>query len=461
MTNDKMSKIIIAGASGFIGGQLIQYLLDHTQYKIVALSRQARDSQNSRVEWRKCDLFSMLEIEESIADCEIAYYLVHSMLPSAHLDQGSFSDYDLLLADNFARACDKNKVKKVIYLGGIIPEEKKLSTHLESRLEVEECFREHDFDFIALRAAMIIGAASSSFQILYNLIKKLPIIIAPSWAKTVTAPIHIDDVITIMVDVLKVNLPCKAIYELGGPQQLSYMNLMQVLTTRLGLNRSFIQLDFDITKFSKYWVRLFSGASKELVYPLIESLRSRMVPKNSLLYPNKNIKFKSFEQAIDIELKKEMMLSYQTSYFQRKFVRSVQRVRLPKGADAIWAAKEYMRWLPQFFSPFLKVIVENDVVSFCALSKRIRLLELSYSLERSTPDRALFYITGGMLANVHKKARFEFREVMQERYLITAIHDFHPALPWYIYKITQAPIHAWVMLSFGRHMKRVSLRSHK
>ncbi|MDO9181048.1 MAG: hypothetical protein Q7U04_01505, partial [Bacteriovorax sp.] len=138
-----------------------------------------------------------------------------------------------------------------------------------------------------------------------------------------------------------------------------------------------------------------------------------------------------------------------------RFVRSVQRLPIPQFMNAKDVAEEYMKWLPKLFSPLISVTVVNDFVEFSLFHKKIVLLKLKYSEERSTPNRALFYIVGGILVRINDKSRLEFRETLPvggTRYIITAIHDFEPALPWPIYVVTQALVHLGVMRAFGKHL---------
>ncbi|MEE6249950.1 MAG: NAD(P)H-binding protein, partial [Bdellovibrionota bacterium] len=192
-----MAKIAIAGASGFVGSRLIQKLLDETEHEIVALSRSEKKSKSpDRLKWRKCDIFSLLDIEKGLKDCDLGIYLVHSMLPSAHLVQGDFEDFDLLLADNFAKAAKKCGLQQIIYLGGIIPEKENLSRHLKSRLEVEQAFKEVDVALTSLRAGLVIGEGGSSFRIMQNLVRRLPLMLCPRWTQIESSPIYIDDVLS-------------------------------------------------------------------------------------------------------------------------------------------------------------------------------------------------------------------------------------------------------------------------
>ncbi|HJL27639.1 MAG TPA: NAD(P)H-binding protein [Polyangiaceae bacterium LLY-WYZ-15_(1-7)] len=150
MTATERPTLALAGASGFVGSALRRALAD--EYRLVGLSRRPRRSPDT--EWRVCDLYSLLDVEQALAGCDVALYLVHSMLPSARLTQGSFADLDLVLADNFARAAAKAGVKHIVYLGGLVPDlpEAELSAHLRSRLEVERALGAHGVPVTALRA---------------------------------------------------------------------------------------------------------------------------------------------------------------------------------------------------------------------------------------------------------------------------------------------------------------------
>ncbi len=130
-------------------------------------------------------------------------------------------------------------------------------------------------------------------------------------------------------------------------------------------------------------------------------------------------------------------------------VRSVQRLPLPAGKDAQWVSEEYLRWLPNRFFPF-RVEVIADRATFYLRLFNVPLLILEYSEERSTPERALFYIIGGKLAKTMRRGRLEFRESWNRQFLLAAIHEFRPSLPWRIYSLTQAKAHLYVMWRFGR-----------
>lgn len=268
-------------------------------------------------------------------------------------------------------------------------------------------------------------------------------------------PIHIQDATQALGSVLGQQQFFNQSFDIGGASTHSYYEMLQILTRKLGLKRVFIQLPFNFILMSRFWVRLFSGASKELVYPLLDSLKYSMVAQPQRKYPMLTTA-KSYEEALDEILSHPVKVKFAPGYYKRKYVRSVQRVPLPLNKDATWAAKEYMRWLPKFMFPFILVSVDGDMVNFSLIFPGWVLLRLRFAPERSTADRSLFYIVGGLLAIVTKGSRLEFRETLDQKYILTAIHDFIPSLPWWIYIYTQAIIHLFVMNNFGKHLKRLA-----
>lgn len=242
---EKRLTIAIAGASGFVGQAVIKELLG--RYNIVGLSRSAGREQTG-VTWRSCDLFSLKEAENALAHCDIAIYLVHSMLPTARLTQGRFDDLDLMIADNFARAAAKNGIKKIIYLGGLITDGD-LSLHLQSRREVEDALASHGVPCTTLRAGLVVGANGSSFDMMRKLVERLPMMICPKWTSTRTQPIALSDVTTLIAKVVDDDqLPAKA-YDIGGPDVLTYIDMMRTTAKVMGKKRLFVPVLFLAPSF--------------------------------------------------------------------------------------------------------------------------------------------------------------------------------------------------------------------
>jgi uncharacterized protein YbjT (DUF2867 family) len=454
-----MSRVLIAGASGFIGRALLKELEKDHSLHIVALSRQPSVQGHERLEWKQADLFSLKDISEAMEGCDQVIYLVHSMLPSASLVQGTFYDMDLILADNFARAARIKRVKHVLYLGGLLPlDQTQLSWHLKSRLEVEECLRDSAPQVTILRAGMVLGRDGSSFTIMRRLVERLPIMVCPRWTYTRSHPIDLSDLLSVIKECLKNDDVKNRVWDVGGPKEMTYLEMMRV--TALALNKKPIMLSVGSfsPKFSRFWVTLVTGAPKALVYPLVLSLRHSMLVRESERFPKQSLMQTSFEDSLKrlVPQTEGEVHAFHTPIVLKapKHVRSVQRLVLPKGRDAAWVAEEYFLWLPKFFSFIIRTEIDGNICRFYFINKKITLLLLDKSPERSSSDRQLLYIRGGLLAKRADRGRLEFREVLDKRFVLAAIHDFRPSLPWIIYKWTQAVVHLIVMFAFGRHLKK-------
>ncbi len=452
--------IVIAGASGYIGREMISSLLEKfPKAQIIALSRSEQTSNDVRVTWRACDLFSLKSLELALPKkIDYALYLVHSMGPTAGLDQGSFADYDLILADNFSRIIKKTGLKQLIYLGGLIPDSPHLSLHLQSRLEVEETFLQHNLPTTIFRAGLILGEAGSSFQILIKLVKRLPIMICPQWTQTLTTPVDLETVIISLTSATSDITNVGKVFDLAGCAPLNYMEMMTLTAKEMGLKRMFLSVPFFTPTLSRLWVSLITNSTKDLVYPLIESLEHPMVARASNLYPG----IGSERSYVDLLKKASLQPKSSRSLFrfrvQRKTVRSVQRLHLPEGKDAAWVKDQYLDWLPRFLAPLIIVTQKGDITTLSLFKKRIHLLKLNLSKERSSEDRQLLYVDNGLLVSNTNRGRLEFRVVLNRRFVMAAIHDFRPALPWYIYIFTQAKLHLFVMRSFGRYLVATTKR---
>lgn len=447
-----MRKILIAGASGFIGRALIERLLKYDDIEIIALSRSEKNSHHQRLVWKKCDLFSLKDISLAMEGCTEAYYLVHSMLPSASLSQGTFYDFDLIMADNFVRAGVFHKLKHLIYLGGMIPPDEKLSWHLKSRLEVEETFRSSSIRTTVFRAGLIIGPHGSSFTILQKLIERLPFMVCPAWTKTRSQPVALNDVINVLEKILSQSSLQGKIFDVVGPEVVTYQGLIQHAAKRIRKSTRLFTLNVIPLTLSRFWVSLVTGVPKDLVYPLVLSLRHEMLPSGTHRWPYPQDLSTTLEESLQMALVNSEV-THKAYRPPQKDVRSIQRLVLPPGRDAEWVAQEYFNWLPTFFSTLVRVMVEENRCTFYLIHPELQILILEKSQERSASDRQLLYVVGGKLSGKMDRGRLEFREVLNHQYVMSALHEFRPALPWYIYRWTQAIAHIIVMKAFGEHLK--------
>lgn len=445
--------LVIAGASGFIGRWFISEY-SH-KYNIRALSRaEVVPNQDSNVQWEKVNLYSLSSTTKALEGADYALYLVHSMAPSSRLNQGTFEDTDLLLADNFARAAEAQHLKHIVFIGGILPKDSStFSTHLRSRFETEQTLKSRSTPVTAIRAGIIIGPGGSSFDIIQKLTERLPIMACPEWCKSPSQPIGVQD----MLQIIDKSIGKEAYYhralEVGSPEVLSYMDLLKITARQLGKKRLIFSIPFFTLGFSKLWVGLFSNSSTTFVGPLIESLKHNMTidPERN---PFQDHPYQPIETSIADALTKQAPSLPKRIYAadEKNTVRSVQRLSNPGLMSASSVAQIYPKWLTENFVVILKAEEDGNKVRFKFLG--FVLLELSFVAERSDKNRHLFYITGGFLVKRTTYGWLEFRSVLDNRFIIAAIHEFVPKLPWYFYRFSQAVFHLFVMNWFGRFLEK-------
>ncbi len=453
-------KIAIAGAFGFVGRNLIQHILDFTDHEVIAISRSSRMSDNPRVTCVRADLHSLKEITAALKGSDVAIYLVHSMAPSSRLSQGHFRDFDFILADNFGRASNSCDIKQIIYVGGMIPCDRTLSIHLESRLEVEEVLKSHSIPVSALRCGLVLGPKSSSFSIIVRLTNRLPLMVLPKWMRTKSNPVYVVDLAKIVVACAENPEGGHRVIDVGMDQRVSYKEIVVATAKELGKKPILIDAPYFSPHISKLWVRMVSGAPKSLVYPLINSVRHEMLksPENS--WPDswgitpRNLKDsvkETFTSPFVFEIPRLL-----SSIRQQSEVRSVQRMHLPEKSSVPDVVNMYFTWLPWYLKPFLKISRKNLVCEYRTRFFSILLLVLERDRQSSKKNRELFHVKSGLLVAKHNRGRFEFRASPDREFLIAALHNYKPSLPWFVYRLSQALVHRLVMKSFSRSLKAYS-----
>lgn len=455
----KKINIVIAGATGFIGSNLIQKLVLSNQFYLIGLSRSKSVTENG-VEWRKCDGFKFNEVVSALRECDILVYLIHSMIPTSELVQGAFEDYDALVAHNFALSVNINQVKKVIYLGGLLPSSYiNLSTHLSSRFEVERILALCQSALIVLRAGLIIGPQGSSFTILERLVNRLPVLICPTWTNNRMHPIGLEDLLRQLEILLNQNEVISNTYDIGMIDSVTYRDLLKGTADVYQKKRLFISIPIFSQGLSKYWVRLITGISKELVYPLIESLKHEMIVDESRRLFIKHYHTPTVKAALQecvISSSKEIVSK--KSFAKRHSVTSIQRVKNLHKYTSLQVAELYGNWLVKFFKNIISVKDINNKIIF-SLFEKIILLELVLITSQGD-DIVRFKISSGILVNKSfKEGVFEFRAIKDINIIIIGIYDFVPSLPWVIYKYTQALVHLWVMKKFSNYLNNFGCKS--
>ena len=455
----------LAGATGFVGSHLIERLLGSVD--LVGLTRAPRPPREG-ISWRECDLFSSTSTRAALRGVDVAFYLVHSMLPSSRLFQGDFHDTDLLLADNFARACAHEGVKQIVYLGGLVPSSGFVSKHLASRLEVEGVLQSSGVPVTCLRAGMIVGPGGSSFEILRSLVSRLPWMVLPRWTKSSGQAIFLDDVVAVLAASLADPALVGQTFDVVNGESISYEDLLRETATALGKKRRMVPVPIASTGFSKRWVQLFSGASYELVAPLIDSLQCDLPQLQPRPEIARYVQYTTFASMLAETLRRseaarrtEVTGARSRPRIKKRVaptVRSIQRLSTLPNHDARFISDEYIHWLPRFFRPLIRVerIPGTARVTFSLALLRPPLLVLELIDLGPDHTRDKFHIVGGLLSKTTTTGWLEFRQVADKRYTLAAIQEFVPSLPWLLYILTQAPLHAWVMRHFGKPLETMS-----
>ncbi|MEB0262361.1 MULTISPECIES: SDR family oxidoreductase [unclassified Mucilaginibacter] len=271
-------KVLLAGANGYIGTRLIPVLLEkgHTVVCLVRDKRRFHEQNDysERVTLLTGDLLKEESIETIPLDIDAAYYLVHSM---AQADD--FAMLEELSAHNFVVALNKTKCRQLIYLSGITNADN-LSNHLLSRRHVEDVLRESTAALTVLRAAIIIGSGSSSFEIIRDLTEKLPVMTVPRWVNTKCQPIAIRDVLGYLEGVLMNESSFHKTFDIGGPDVLTFKEMMLTYAKVRKLDRYIVTLPFLSPKISSYWLYFVTSTSYSLAQSLVDSMKNETIMKN-------------------------------------------------------------------------------------------------------------------------------------------------------------------------------------
>jgi uncharacterized protein YbjT (DUF2867 family) len=316
LNSPPLLRLAIAGATGYIGGRLAPRLLE-SGYAVRCLVRspgKLRDREwasHPRVEIHATDLADFQAVRESLAGCHAAYYLVHSMNSAG----ARYAKEDRALALAFARAAREAGVGRIIYLGGLGETGPDLSPHLTSRREVEQALRSTGVPVTVLRAAMIIGSGSASFEILRYLVERLPVMVTPKWVRTPCQPIAVRNVIGYLVGVLSCPETLDATFDIGGPEVLSYREIMQIMAEELGLRRRWILPVPVLTpRLSSYWIHLVTPLSHNIAKPLAEGLRNPVVCREHRITELLPQDLWTVREAIRAALRKVAAHSVETSW---------------------------------------------------------------------------------------------------------------------------------------------------
>ena len=288
--------ILLTGATGYVGGRLLP-ALEQAGHSVRCLARrpeylEQRVGPNTEV--AKGDCFDPASLDAAMQGVETAYYLVHSMGSS-----GDFEDLDRKSAANFGCAAKSAGVKRIIYLGGLGRSGEDLSPHLRSRQETGEVLRSCGVPVVELRASIVLGSGSLSFELIRALVERLPMMICPSWVHVKAQPIAIEDLVAYLVAVLEVGSEGSRTLEIGGADQVSYAEIMQEYATKRGLRRLLIPVPILSPGLSSLWLGLTTPVYARVGRKLIEGVRNPTVVSDESALETFDIRPMNLSQAID------------------------------------------------------------------------------------------------------------------------------------------------------------------
>lgn len=289
-------KILLTGSTGYIGKRLLPVLVDKGHTVVCCVRDKSKFNPQSslldKIEIIENDLTNSESLENIPEDIDIAYYLVHSMSSTKN-----YEDLERLSAINFREALKKTKVKQVIYLSGIV-NSTELSKHLNSRKNVEIELSKSNYSLTTIRAGVIIGSGSASFEIIRDLVEKLPVMIAPKWLKTLCQPIGISDVIKILLGVLDNNKTFNKNFDIAGDDILTYKEMLIGYAEVRGLKRYILTVPVMTPRLSSYWLYFVTSTSYTLASSLVDSMKVEVVANDSEINQILDLKPLSYKESI-------------------------------------------------------------------------------------------------------------------------------------------------------------------
>jgi uncharacterized protein YbjT (DUF2867 family) len=291
-------KILLTGATGYIGKRLLPVLIENGHEVVCCVRDKKRFPTEGIYNHPNISLFEVdflkdITLSNSIKDIDAAYYLIHSM--SSNIKD--FGRLEEISAINFIEFIKQTSAKQIIYLGGITNEEK-LSKHLASRKKVEEILSKSGIPLTSIKAGIIVGSGSASFEIIRDLVEKLPVMITPKWLNTKHQPIAIRNVLEYLTGVLLKHETFNKSYDVGGPDVLSYKEMLLQLAEVRGLKRFIFTVPVMTPRLSSYWLYFVTATSYKLAVNLVNSMKIEIIAKDNSLERMLGIKPISYKEAV-------------------------------------------------------------------------------------------------------------------------------------------------------------------
>ena len=292
---------LVTGATGFVGSRLVP-ALSEAGHDVSVLVRDATSyDAPAGVTVFEGDLLEPASLEDALENADTVYYLVHSMGSGA-----GFEYRDRQAARGFERAATGAGLERVIYLSGLGDDRDGLSEHLQSRREVETLLAAGTYDLTVLRAAVIVGDGSASFRMIRQLATRLPVMVTPRWVHTECQPIAVADVIAYLVGVLEAPETAGETYEIGGPEVLTYREMLEETARKLGgRDPVVLPVPFLTPRLSAYWVDLVTDVPASVAHPLIDGMGNRVVVTDPAIWDVLDVELTPFPVAVERALEAE------------------------------------------------------------------------------------------------------------------------------------------------------------
>ena len=279
-------KVTVFGATGVIGRALIPLLAEH---EVTAVSRSERDERGAR--YVVADAARGEGVPAALEGADVVYYLVHS------LGARDFEEQDRAAAETVAREASKAGVRQIVYLGGLGADDPHASPHLRSRRETGERLSSAGVPVTTLRAAMVIGKGSAAFETILGLVKRLPVMVTPSWVSTPTQPIALDDVARYLAGVCGLEVTFGEAYDTGGPEVMTYREMIERIAGLLNRKPAIVEVPLLTPYLSSLWLNLVTPVSASVARPLVEGLRNPTVAREERIRKLVPLELTPFEEA--------------------------------------------------------------------------------------------------------------------------------------------------------------------
>jgi uncharacterized protein YbjT (DUF2867 family) len=279
-------KVTVLGATGIIGRALLPLLVEH---EVTAVSRTARDDAGAR--WVVADAATGEGVDAALEGADVVYYFVHS------LGARDFEEQDRAAAETVARAAERAGVKQIVYLGGLGADDPDASPHLRSRRETGERLASAGVPVTTLRAAMVVGAGSAAFETILGLVRRLPVMVTPSWVSTPTQPIALDDIARYLAGVCGNQGALGEGFDAGGPEVMTYREMIERISRLLGKRPLIVEVPVLTPYLSSLWLELVTPVNASVARPLVEGLRNPTVAREERIRALVPFGLTSFDEA--------------------------------------------------------------------------------------------------------------------------------------------------------------------